>query len=202
MELTTSSALGAARLSIQIISSARRPVLEIYEEVRNEFGPQVKIPHIHGGETVREDEARPQTVEISIRIANIGTVRAEDVSIEFCGTFLREPPRDKWPEGAAASIKQFPPGHVRYLATIEEHDLFDSEPTEWRDGKPTVYERSGFKKGALEIVVLYNAPHSLLNSIRRLWTRRIKRKTHDFETRYFFEPSCFEGDLPPPSYVG
>lgn len=40
MEVSSSAVTGAIRIGVQVVSSHKLPVLEIYHQVRNRFGPE------------------------------------------------------------------------------------------------------------------------------------------------------------------
>lgn len=42
MEISSSAVTGAMRIGVQIVSSHKNPVLEIYQQVRNRFGPETE----------------------------------------------------------------------------------------------------------------------------------------------------------------
>ena len=104
MEVTTSSALGAARLGIQIVQSDKRPILEIYEHVQHDMLPPENIPITDSkGNLVRNDHFRRQEFAVHFFLANIGSKRAEHVTIEMSGDFKRQYPFESWLWSRASS---------------------------------------------------------------------------------------------------
>lgn len=197
MEISSSALTGALRVGVQVVVGSKRPVLEIYQQLHNDFDPPFKIDQKDSaGKTVRVDEHRFQNIFIDLTLINIGGDRAENVTFEVSGKFRRSKPRHKLPELFSASISQVAPGQTLYLMRIDNHDLNIYEPENADD--PTVFKAAGIKKETLEIILHYDGPNTILNKFFR-WPRRW-RGLKQYATAFNFNPTVFIGDLPPPRY--
>jgi len=125
MEVSSSAATGALRVGLQVISSCRRPVLEIYYELHNDFGPEIVSRSRIAGESRR----RFQDIFVAFYVVNIGGMRAENVLLSFSGGFSR-----KRSLGArfGTEIAQMAPGQVVHLFQLQQHDIFLEQPNEGR----------------------------------------------------------------------
>ncbi|RTL96166.1 hypothetical protein EJV44_11345 [Ancylobacter aquaticus] len=197
MELSSSALTGALRVGVQVVVGRKRPVLEIYQQLHNDFGPPFDIDQKDStGKTVRTDKHRFQNIFIDLTLINIGGDRAEDVNFEVSGEFRREVPRQKLPELFGATISQIAPGQILYLMRIDRHDLNIYEPE--KPGETTAFKAVGIKKDILEITIHYDGPDTILNKCLRLPRRW--RGLKQYSEKFIFNPSIFIGDLPPPRY--
>nr|WP_321484077.1 hypothetical protein [uncultured Cohaesibacter sp.] len=199
MELNTSAITGAMRIGVQIIVARKRPVLEIYQQSRNQFGPeeQYELPAGPSGNKTQIHRTRFQDIFIDLTLVNIGGERAESVTFEIKGSFRRHPPRDNLPEIFSRTIKQLSPGQSLYLMRIDKFDLLQYEYKEESGhevGKPV-----GMKQDTLKVTIHYDGPASLVNRVLRFWRRW--RGFKQYSTEFLFDPEIFEGDLPPAEYA-
>lgn len=199
MELNTSAITGAMRIGVQVIVARKRPVLEIYQQPRNQFGPeqQFELPAGASGTKEHTYRTRFQDIFIDLTLVNIGGERAESVTFEIEGTFRRHPPRDSLPEIFSRDVKQISPGQSLYLMKIDQFDLLQYEYSE--DGGQIVGRPVGTKNEKLKITIHYDGPATLLNRVLRLWRRAWGLK--QYSTEFLFDPEIFGGDLPPAEYA-
>jgi hypothetical protein len=188
MDVSSSAVTGALRVGLQVISAHKRPVLEIYYQVRNIKGPEYEYQLDNADSTKKiTHKSRRQEIFVQFLIANIGGERAENIKLSIDGTFKRERPMG---EVFNSIIPQMAPGQTHFLIKIDENDLFEYTESG---------SRSDFKKDSLTITMEYDAPHGLVNWILSLYSRlRSKRR---FVEKFIFSPSTISGDLPPLEYV-
>jgi hypothetical protein len=197
MEISSSALAGALRVGVQVIVGRRRPVLEIYQQLHNDFGPPFESDQRNSvGKTVRVQEHRFQDIFIDLTLINIGGDRAESVTFQVSGEFRREEPREKLPELFGATISQIAPGQTLYLMRIDSHDLNIYAPE--NPGDTTAFKAVGIKSDTLEITIHYDGPDTVLNKFLRLPRRW--RGLKQYSTTFVFSPTIFVGDLPPPRY--
>ena len=200
MELTTTSALGAARLGIQIVQSDRRPILEIFEHVQNDMMPPENIPITDfSGKIIRNDQHRRQEFAVHFFLANIGSRRAENVNIKLSGDFKRERPFENWPESLRREIPQMAPGQTRFLFTVRLHDFLQYSSEKFIEGQK-VSQPIGPKQGLLSARIQYNSSAGFWIGAKRLWTRTFLCHEADYTTHYTFDPSAMSEEFPPPNY--
>lgn len=199
MELNTSAITGAMRIGVQVIVAQKRPLLEIYQQSRNQFGPeqQFELPAGSSGTKTYTLRTRFQDVFIDLTLVNIGGERAESVTFEIEGTFRRHPPRDNLPEIFKREIKQLSPGQSLYLMRIDNNDLLKYDYIE--EGGQKIGKQSGMKNDTLKVIIHYDGPNTILNRVLRLWRRW--RGLKQYSTEFLFDPAIFEGDLPPAVYA-
>ena len=199
MELNTSAITGAMRIGVQVIVAQKRPVLEIYQQCRNQFGPeqQYELPANSSGTKTHTHRTRFQDIFIDLTLVNIGGDRAESVTFEIEGDFRRHPPRDNLPDIFSREIKQVSPGQSLYLMKVDEFDLLQYEYSE--EGGQMVGMPVGMKDDTLKVTIHYDGPATLTNRVLRLWRRW--RGLKQYSTEFLFDPKVFEGDLPPAEYA-
>jgi len=199
MELNTSAITGAMRIGVQVIVARKRPVLEIYQQSRNQFGPEQQFEEPAGpsGTKTRTHRTRFQDICIDLTLVNIGGERAENVEFEVEGNFRRHPPRDNLPEIFSRNVRQLSPGQSLYLMKIGDFDLLQYEYSE--EGGQKVGKPVGMKTDTLKVTMHYDGPTTLLNRSLRLWRRCWGLK--QYSTEFLFDPEIFEGDLPPAEYA-
>ena len=174
MDAIGSAATGALRVGIQVISNHKKPVLEIYHEVHNEYGPEI-------------EKHRFQDIFISFLLINIGSIRAENVIVSIGGNFTRGAPRT-FGELFGANIAQVAPGQAIYLCRLEQHDLYKYE-----NGSA-----AALKDEHLVITAEYDGPWRGINRVFRV--RSHLRGLKQYQTRYEFNAKNVATDLPPPKY--
>ena len=199
MELNTSAITGAMRIGVQVIVAQKRPVLEIYQQCRNQFGPeqQFELPAGPSGTKTHSHRTRFHDTFIDLTLVNIGGDRAESVTFEIEGNFRRHPPRDNLPEIFSREIKQISPGETFYLMKIDNSDLLRYDYTD--EGGQKFGHHVGMKNDTLKVTIHYDGPATLTNRVLRLWRRCWGRK--QYSTEFLFDPEVFEGDLPPAEYA-
>jgi hypothetical protein len=199
MELSTSAITGAMRIGVQVIVAQKRPILEIYQQSRNQFGPeeQLELPAGSVGTKTITHRTRRQDIFIDLTLVNIGGERAESVTFEIEGAFRRHPPRDYLPKVFSREIKQLSPGQSLYLMRIDNFDLLQYEYSE--EGRLKVGKPIGMNGDTLKVTIHYDGPTTILNRLFRLWRRWKGLK--QYSTEFLFDPLVFEGDLPPAEYA-
>ncbi len=97
MDIASSALSGAVRVGLQVVVSQKRPMLEIYQELRNEYAPPFEIEHRDSTNTkvLRVEKHRFQEIGIIITLVNIGGERAENVIFDLSGDFRRDEPFQK-----------------------------------------------------------------------------------------------------------
>lgn len=197
MEISSSALTGALRVGVQIVVGRKRPVLEIYQQLHNEFDPPFEVDQKDSaGRTVGIEKHRFQEIFIDLTLINIGSDRAENVTFQVSGEFRREAPRQQLPELFDATINQIAPGQTFYLMRIDNHDLNTYAPE--KPGDTTAFKAVGIKNATLEITIHYDGPDTILNKFLRLPRRW--RGLKQYSTVFAFNPAIFIGDLPPPKY--
>jgi hypothetical protein len=183
---------GSLRVALQVVSAYRRPVIEVYHQVRNIFGPEheFEAPQGADGTTMSKYKTRFQDIFVQFTLVNIGGVRAENIRLSIAGDLTRRPGRDF---GGAFKhlIPQFAPGQMQYLFSLDQRELMQPG-----DLGPDPNEH---KQRSFTITVEYDAPSGILNWLLALPTRCRGKKR--FSCKYAFSPEVIMGDLPPPEYA-
>lgn len=193
MEVSSSAITGAMKIGVQVVSSHKTPVLEIYHQVRNRFGPEFeyKSPMGSSGEKTFKQKTRFQEIFVEFTLVNIGGSRAENIKLSLIGDLRRNSPRESFGELFDVVIPQMAPGQSRFLFKFDDHDL-NKYPE--GGGSPI-----GLKNESFTIVMEYDSGKGLLNWFLSLPTKvRAKRR---FKVRYTFFPQLVTGDLPPAEYA-
>ena len=193
MEVSSSAITGAMRIGVQVVSSHKAPVLEIYHQVRNRFGPvfEYEIPKGVSGEDSIKQKTRFQDIFVEFTLVNIGGSRAENIKLNFTGNLKRNPPRESFGELFDVVIPQMAPGQSRLLFKFDQHDL-----NEYSEGGGSPL---GIKKESFTISIEYDSGKGILNWVMSLPSRmRGKRR---FRDDYTFFPQLVTGDLPPAEYA-
>jgi hypothetical protein len=191
MEVSTSSVLGSARIALQVISNYKRPVLEIYWEVRNRIRTTVEessgigvIAQLSKG----THSSSHQDTFIEFSLVNIGSVRAEDINFVLISDF-------KHHLGKLSDIRLFRDAHLHQFTPAQRMHLFSIDFIDLIADR-----KSGEFKAPFTIRIAYNGPDNWSNKLG-LWWARI-RHTHQYEMVFTFDPQCMDGlDYPPPEYV-
>jgi hypothetical protein len=192
-EVATAAVSSSLRVGLHVVSNYRRPVLEIYHQVCNKFGPEHEfdMPLGSGARESTKHKTRFQNIFVQFTLVNIGGVRAEEIELSISGGLQRHPPRQDLGGAFRTPFPQFAPGQSHFLFMFEEHDLY-----EYPEGGGS---RRGLKAGSFTITVAYNGPRGAMNWILGLPNRLRGKK--QFYTQYTFSPAFIEGDLPPPEYA-
>lgn len=179
MEVSSSAAVGALRVGIQVISNHRRPVLEFYYELHNDFGPEVTSHSRVAGESTH----RFHRVFVSLFLINIGGVRAENVMLAISSGYKRE---RGFGSRFGTEFAQLAPGQVVHLFQLDQHDLFPNDNAKQNECK-------------FQMDAEYNAPWQGIN--RALRIRSHLRGEKQFCTAFLFNSDIVAGDLPSPKYA-
>lgn len=193
MDISSSAVTGTIRIGLQVLSSHRRPVIEIYHQLRNIYGPETEfhVPVGQSGSATRIEKTRSQEVIIQFFLVNIGSVRAENVKISTSGELKRSPPRDDFGKKANTVLPQLSPGQLHFLFKFDEFDLYEYPES---GGTPI-----GLKKALLTITSEYDPPKSMWNRFMTLPYRMLGKRR--YKTVYIFSSDMVEGDFPPAEYA-
>lgn len=193
-DISTAAVSSSLRVGLHVVSNYKRPVLEIYHQVCNRFGPEIEFDMPVGvdGHETSKHKTRFQDIFIQFTLVNIGGVRAEDVELRIAGSLKRNHQGHSFGGSFEKPIPQFAPGQSHFLFRFDNHDLLQYPEG---GGSPI-----GLKDESFTITVSYNAPSGVLNWLLALPSRlRGKRR---FTVAYTFFPQLVAGDLPPPEYTG
>lgn len=194
MEVAGSALSGALRVGVQIVSTAKRPVMEVYQQVRNVIHPEVeyKMPD----HTFKD---RRQETMITLTAVNVGTLRAENVSFRIQPGLRRGHGQD-FGELFNTVLPTFAPGQAMFLLSFNEFDLwnYEYETPSMPDGV-SVGRPSTLKTENLPILIEYDGPWSGLNRVMRLWSHFRKRR--QYKWLYRFNPHSVMTDLPVPESI-
>lgn len=196
MEIGSSALSGAMKVGVQIVVARKRPVLEVYQQARNRFGPEVEY-RLDQADPSWTDRIRHQEIFVELVLLNIGAERAENVSFELSGAFARESGVGDRPSIFHKSFRQFSPGQNFYLMNIEQFDLLNYIESEEHGSGVSI--SNGLKDSTLNIVIHYDGPDTLVNRILR-WPRRLMGKKQ-YSSEFLFDPQFYQGDLPPAEYA-
>ena len=193
MEVSSSAITGAMRIGVQVISSHKNPVLEVYHQLRNRFGPEFEyeVPMGISGEKKLRKKTRFQDIFVEFTLVNIGGSRAENIKLSLAGDLRRNSPRESFGELFDVVIPQMAPGQSRFLFKFDDHDL-DQYPE--GGGSPI-----GLKNESFTIVMEYDSGKGLLNWFLSLPSKIRGRRR--FRAEYTFFPQLVMGDLPPAEYA-
>ena len=177
-------AVGALRVGIQVISNHRKPVLEFYFELHNDFGPEHVTPrrNVSVGKAklvTPEMRRRRQDIFASFSIINIGGVRAENVMLSVSENV--RPNRPIQQSRFKTEIPQLAPGQPLFLFRLDQHDLFNND-----------------RKCKFNMSAEYNGPWRGMNYLLRIPCQ--VRNTKQYRTNFAFDADIMAGDLPPPKY--
>lgn len=192
IEIPASAISGSLKVGIQIVSSQKRPVIEIYHQVCNRFGPEVEFDEPMGpsGTKTVKSKTRFQDVFVQFTLVNIGSLRAINLSLAMDGELKRNR-REGFGGLFKNTINQFAPGQSQFLFAFSSSD-FLNYPAE--GGLPL-----GLKKQDFTITAHYDAPPGAINWLMSIPSKIRKKKR--FITTYTFSPQLVEGDLPPAEYA-
>ncbi len=192
-DISTAAVSSSLRVGLHVVSNYKRPVLEIYHQVCNKFGPEHEFDVPAGADGLKTTKYRTRFQDIFIQfiLVNIGGVRAENVELSISGALQRHHPREDFGGSFKKPIPQFAPGQSHFLFRFDDHDLLQYPEG---GGSPI-----GLKDESFTITVSYNAPRGILNWVLAIPSKlRGKRR---FTTCYTFSPQFVAGDLPPAEYV-
>jgi hypothetical protein len=192
MEVSSSAITGSMRVGLQIISSHKKPVLEVYHQLRNTFGPEIEyeMPGIVSGSDNKLKNHRIHDIFVQFTLINIGGERAENIKLSLSGDLQRNSDRPM-SDIFHTIIPQMASGQTHFLFRLDNHDL-------------QVYPKGGgksqgLKDQSLTIKVEYDAPKGFINWFLSI-PSKIRRKRR-FETIYTFTPKLVAGDLPAAEYA-
>lgn len=190
MEVSSSAITGAMRIGVQVVSSHKTPILEIYHQVRNRFGPELIQEGSSGREKIKQ-KTRFQDIFVEFTLVNIGGSRAENIKLNLTGNLKRNPPGESFGELFDVVIPQMAPGQSRFLFKFDEHDL-----NEYPEGGGSPL---GIKKESFTVSIEYDSGKGALSWLMSLPSKlRGKRR---FRDEYTFFPQLVTGDLPPAEYA-
>lgn len=192
-DISTAAVSSSLKVGLHIVSSYKRPVLEIYHQVCNRFGPEYEIDINQGAidKGPRIQKIRDQEIFIQFTLVNIGSVRAENVELRISGPLKRNYPREDFGGLFKNIIPQIAPGQSLFLFIFDKSDLNKRQ----KDGDAA----SGIKEDSFTITLCYNAPPGFLNWFLALPNKLRGKK--QFTTSYTFSPRYIASELPPPEYV-
>jgi hypothetical protein len=176
MDIPAGATVGALRATVQVVASHKRPLIELYFQFHNDYGPEISAPGI--GAT-KETKHRFQNIFVSYWAANIGSIRAEDAAFAFEGKIE---PEWKMGERFKTRYPQLAPGQIIFLFSLDQFDLWS---------KDTAVEFS--------LRAEYNAPNRGFNRLLRLPSSL--RGRHQYSTQFKFSAGMVAGELPPPKYA-
>jgi hypothetical protein len=190
MDFVPSALTGALRIGVQVVVARRRPVLDIFCNLHNDFSPPVELNSqiLQGSQTHRF-----QNIFVDLVLVNLGGIRAENVTFKTAGNFQRH---RNLPALFESTIWQMAPGQSHYLMRTDQGDIHDMVP-DANDAK--AHRMGGLKKDTLTVSVHYDGPSTVLNRILRVLRRW--RGLKQYQTTFVFDPQIFAGDLPPPNYA-
>ena len=194
-DISTAAVSSSLRVGLHVVSNYKRPVLEIYHQVCNKFGPEHEFDVPAGADRQKTSKykTRFQDIFIQFTLVNIGGVRAEDIELTISGPLKRNRELNDFGGSFKRLIPQFAPGQSHFLFRFADYDLLQYPEG---GGSPI-----GLKEESFTITASYNAPPGLLNWLLALPSRLRGRKRR-FTTTYTFSPLLVAGDLPPPEYAG
>lgn len=193
MDISSAAVTGTIKIGLQVLSSHKKPVIEIYHQLRNTYGPETEfhIPASSSGGATRVDKTRFQKVSIQFFLVNIGSVRAENVKVSTGGELKRNHPREDFGRKANTVLPQLSPGQLHFLFMFNEFDLYEYPEG---GGKPI-----GLKKSLLIITAEYDSPKSIWNWFMALPYKIFGKRR--YKTIYTFSADMVEGDFPPAEYA-
>lgn len=196
VDVPVGAAFGALRLGIQIVSTERRPVIEIYQRTHNVLGPEWEYgyPGAPGG----VQKTRSPENYLSFTAVNIGTQRAENVSFRPGDGLKRERPFS-FGELFQTTIPYLAPGQAIMLLRLEESEIFEYSWKMDEKGFGTG-TRVGLKKERLQINIAYDGPRNIFNTAPLAFSRIFSKRQYNF--KYEFEPRSVATDYPPVEVVG
>lgn len=192
IEVPASAISGSLRVGLQIVSNYKQPVLEVYHQVCNRFGPEHEfdIPSGPNGKS-NKYKKRFQDIFVQFTLINIGGVRAENISIDITGDLKRHPPRENLGGIINQKIAQLAPGQSQFLFKFNDHDLL-----EYAEGGGLPLR---VKNQTFTLNIYYDAPPGIINWLLSLPNKLRGKKR--FHNSYTFSPLTVSGDLPPPEYT-
>jgi hypothetical protein len=192
MDITTSATAAALRVGLNILVGRRRPEIEFYYHVHNEYRPPDEMPArtINVAKNfsfnVPSTTHRRHEIYVSFYAVNIGSSRAEAIVFSIENDFKKRG-ISGFGKVFGTPLKQMAPGQSSYLCRLEERDLYPHEPDPERSTD-------------FVLKASYEAAHSLLNWLPRWWARF--RRRSQYTTNFTFDPQNIATDLPPPTYNG
>ncbi|WP_257285806.1 hypothetical protein, partial [Endozoicomonas sp. SESOKO1] len=87
MEISSSAVTSAMKVGVQIISAHKHPVLEIYHQVRNRFGPEVEydVPGNISGSKIEIKKARQQNIFVEFTLISACPKTHQPLKTAVCG---------------------------------------------------------------------------------------------------------------------
>jgi len=194
MEIS-SSAIGAMRVGVQIVSSHRTPLIEIYHQVHNRIGPETELTSQHplDESKLHTIKYRDQNIFIQFSMINIGGQRAENIKLSISGDLKRDSPRENYGNVFNNIYPQMAPGQVHYLFQFMNYELLQYE-YEGNTGTP-----KGIKNSSFTIVAEYDSGKGVINWLLSLPSKVMGKRR--FKNEYTFYPYMAGDELPPVEYA-
>ena len=188
--VSASATVSALRVGLNIVVGRRRPEVEFYYQVHNEYKPPHETPEREIA--VTEDfkfraparTHRRQDIYVSFYAVNIGSIRAEGVVFSVTNDFKRRGGRE-FGNIFGHPLRQMAPGQAAYLFRLDQHDLYPGQDQSEPD---------------IMLEASYASASSWLNRIHQRWARF--RKRSQYVTTFTFNGRNIATDLPPPNYNG
>lgn len=185
MEIATSAITGSMRLVLQIVSFHKRPVVEVYQQLRNRIGPEEEL---EGPDGVRLKTRLKHDFTIDLTLINIGSVKAENVRLTLEPDFTLI-----WPAGFKLSslsafqcpIRQLSPGESVYLCQFYHQNVYKS------------LDKGAPPQDPFTITITFDGPNQGINWLVRK-VKRLRHK-HQYQTTFTFEPSLYANIMVPPA---
>jgi len=197
VDVPVGAAFGALRLGIQIVSTAQRPLIEIYQRMHNVLGPEQEIGYANSPQG--KEKTRFADHYLSFTAVNIGTRRAENVEFRVGDDGLKREHPFSYGELFQTTIPYLAPGQALTLLRLEETELLEytytDEPNGLRVGTP-----GDFKSQRLKLNVAYDGPEEGLGWVTRKWARWRKKPQYRF--KYEFDPRSVATAYPPVEVLG
>jgi len=193
MDLSAGAATGALRLGLQVVTSRRRPLLDVYYELRHVRQPdrEVRLPARYGMEerTLRFPDSE---LILAFHLINLGGVRAEKVRLELHADFQIDSRRklSDRPLFSGKEIPQLAPAQSFPLLIIDPHNDLQ---TRGADGK-----LNGFKP-PFAIRIRYNGPSSWYKKPVHMYQEWRTSKPRSYTTFFEFVPELLKGAQIPPA---
>ena len=182
MDIGVSGVTGGVRIALQVVTNFKRPVLEIYTQLRHISAPPIDLPITnYKNEKIGTQAHRITDLFFELSLANIGGKRAENIRIQFRGNQDMFIGSDVPKIVNGVPIQVLPPGQILQLFRVDSHKVEEEA------------ER-------FTITVEYDGPRTGLNRMV-LWAKFWKRS--QYVCKYSFDTELYAGyHVPSPEYNG
>jgi len=168
MDVSLSSLTGALRIGVQVVSTAKHPVVEFYQThfVRNHGENNFTSGMNRAGiQSAFKSDKLDQFVQFSV--ANIGTVRAENLKFTASSTIPMVGPSLDFGGMFVNVLSQLAPGQVIHLFRVDVRGLVLEDAPLADSNAPIEVAVDQFLGGKIEIICEYDHPPGLVNSIKK-----------------------------------